>query len=258
MMSLLSLAVIICTTFHATLELKADVQMSFRHLTMRNSFPLGGFQNLHSEFGTREKRATKGCETNAIGNRLSSCVSIAPDMNISILAMMSSACGDVDCYIKCFLEAVGDCYQTGQNFHLDPSIVKMGLRAMCTNQELYIGMRTNCGSQLFDKQCYSDMNRTLFSTVADFNDQQDHANNKPSYCGAMATYVSCLNIQPSGNCTPEMAQFTIDITIASGQFEVCGDQTHTFFTTYGGDLKCSASHVITNIFITFLVVMCVK
>ncbi|WAR24569.1 hypothetical protein MAR_038238 [Mya arenaria] len=134
----------------------------------------------------------------------------------------------------------------------------MGYRAMCANTDLTTGMFTHCASQLFDDQCFSVLTTALTSAAINYFVPQDYANYKISYCSALSTYVSCLSVQPSGSCTSEMAQFANDIMLASAQFEGCGGQTHAFFTTYEGDIECSASHVGTNIVITLLVAMCIR
>ncbi|XP_052775422.1 uncharacterized protein LOC128213867 isoform X2 [Mya arenaria] len=234
--------VLICSIVNHALGMPADVEMTYRHLAMRNARHVDRAQS-HSDVGTRQKRAAnQSCEMTTIGERLLSCPFATAAITNSTVDQLSSICGNVECNIKCFTEAVGDCYQTDQNFYLDPSVIKMVNRAMCANTELTTGMLTHCASQLFDDQCLSVMSAALTSAILDYYVPQDYANYKISYCSALSTYVSCLSVQPSGSCTSEMAQFANDIMFASAQYEGCGGQTSAFFTTYEGDIECSASH----------------
>ncbi|XP_052777115.1 uncharacterized protein LOC128214595 [Mya arenaria] len=251
--------ILIYTMVNQALGMQADVKTTLRHMARRNARFVDRIQNLHSDSGNRQRRAaTQSCELTDIADRLATCVSATAAINNSTVDLLSSICGNVECNIQCFTDAVGDCYQTDQNFYFDPSVVKMEYRAMCANTELTTGMFTDCVSQLFLGQCFFDMSTTLASAVTTYYAQQNYASYKQLFCSAFSTYASCLNVQASGSCSSEEAKFAKDFMLASTQYAGCGDQTHVFYTTYAGDLKCRASQYFPNIFITHLVAIGVR
>ncbi|WAR19147.1 SON-like protein [Mya arenaria] len=136
----------------------------------------------------------------------------------------------VDCYIKCLVETIGDCYQTDITL-MDPVTVKVGNRFYCENRAGLDDASNNCNAII--RGCQSQLDEAMANIVDPL------VGNTTAYNSAY-----CRLLSSNGNCTEEMMTLAKISHIIEEQPLLCESQTDDFYTTYGGALACDSASAI--------------
>ncbi|XP_060607740.1 uncharacterized protein LOC132759886 isoform X2 [Ruditapes philippinarum] len=185
------------------------------------------------------------CSVQDITDKLTKCLSISTNdlTEPSAEDVLSSYCKSVECNLKCYLDAIGDCYTQDQFFTLNPNLLKATSRAFCKNQTETMAAFINC--QWTDTSCLTNLATALTSALTEYNNA-NYATYKSQYCSAVTTAISCIGFTVTSSCTAALADLADNFYKASFSLTACGIQPHSYFSLYGDDVACSGRNLYQN------------
>lgn len=185
------------------------------------------------------------CSEQDITDKLTKCLSLSTNDLTTPTAedLLSSYCKSVECNLKCYIDAIGDCYTQDQFFTFNPNLLKATTRAFCKNQTETMAAFINC--QWTDTSCLTNLATALTSASTEYTNK-NYAAYKSQYCSAVTTAVSCIGFTVTSSCTPALKDLADNFYKASFSLTACGIQSHAYLSLYGDDVACSGRNLYQN------------
>ncbi|KAL4240128.1 hypothetical protein ACF0H5_000922 [Mactra antiquata] len=157
-------------------------------------------------------------------------------------------CSNVECFLQCMSDAIGDCAKRDAFFNEDINIMKVTYRAICSNPTFYrkaessCQVQTPCVGNSFSADLLAKNNITNTS-------QADPMVIKRLECLLHEAKMVCIDVPISNQCTAEMDQLVTAINVVKHSVKECGvRQIHYMFDLYKAPINCKKPKISTSCF----------
>ncbi|KAL4240762.1 hypothetical protein ACF0H5_001551 [Mactra antiquata] len=181
------------------------------------------------------------CSLQKLILKVLNCETITGDqISYSFESALTSFCENVECHIKCYIEAIGDCYKDNQAFFFDPFVYKVIMRAYCNNVNDTINAYSNCIMNDTVTTCVQTFGTAVGNITAAAQTSNDYDTFAANYCSAVNVYRSCVSFTPwmYTGCTQAYAALMTNFHDVSTSYKKCVAQNHAYFNTYGNEVAC--------------------